>query len=82
MALRAVGADRLDADAGLLPETLDPISSTRKRRTFSASSVPEAQSIPVYTSSVFSPKITTFSFSGAFMGDGTPLIQRTGQTQE
>ena len=49
-----------------------PISSIMKRRNRSASSDPEAHSIPAYTSSVFSRKMTTSSLSGSFMGEGTP----------
>ena len=36
---------------------------------------------PTYDPSVFSRKITTFSFSGLFTGAATPLNQRTGRTQ-
>ena len=48
------------------------ISSFRKRSTFFASSLPFFHSIPAYTSSVFSRKITMLTCSGLRTGDGTP----------
>ena len=47
---------------------------------FPASTDPRGHSIPAYTSSVFSRKITTFTFSGSRTGDGVPLKYRTGLT--
>ncbi len=46
-----------------------------------ASGVPLFHSIPMYTSSVFSRKITTSIFSGSRTGEGTPVKYRTGLTQ-
>ena len=43
--------------------------------------VPASTSLPAYTSSVFSRKITMSTFSGGFTGEGTPWYQRTGRTQ-
>ncbi len=39
---------------------------------FFTSGVPDFHSIPTYTSSVFSRKITTFMRSGCSTGEGTP----------
>ncbi len=48
---------------------------------FFAFSEPAGHSMPAYTSSVFSRKITMSTFSGSLTGEGTPLNQRTGRTQ-
>jgi len=58
-----------------------PSSRERKSMSFSACGVPFAHSMPAYTSSVFSRKITTFIFSGCVTGEGVPLKYRTGRTQ-
>ena len=47
-------------------------SFMRKSRSLFASAEPALYSIPAYTSSVFSRKITTFSFSGSRIGLPTP----------
>ena len=49
-----------------------PISRDRNSMIFSACGVPLAYSMPAYTSSVFSRKMTTFIFSGCVTGDGVP----------
>ncbi len=48
------------------------ISLFRKSISFFTSGVPDFHSMPAYTSSVFSRKITTFIRSGCFTGEGTP----------
>jgi len=58
-----------------------PISSARKRMSLWASGVPSRHSIPAYTSSVFSRKMTMSRRSGCTTGAGTPGKARTGRTQ-
>src|SRR6201998_210741 len=58
------------------------ISLFRNFSSFFASGVPDLHSIPIYTSSVFSRKITTSIFSGSRTGEGTPRIYFTGRSQE
>ena len=55
--------------------------SRRNSRSFFTSGVPACSSLPAYTSSVFSRKMTMSIFSGAFTGEGTPWNQRTGRRQ-
>ena len=62
---------------GLMPspassKNLTPISSLRKRASLRLSSVPDWYSMPEYTSSLFSRKMTTSTSSGFLSGDGTP----------
>jgi hypothetical protein len=61
--------------------TFLPSSRSRNPISLRASGDPFSNSIPAYTSSVFSRKITTSSFPGSFTGEGTPRYQRTGRTQ-
>ena len=49
------------------------ITLLMKSMSFLHSGVPSRHSIPEYTSSVFSRKITMFIRSGCFTGDGMPL---------
>ena len=56
-----------------------PIESDKKLITFIASGVLDAHSIPAYTSSVFSLKITISTSSGLFIGFGIPVIYFTGR---
>ncbi len=49
------------------------MSLLRNSSSFLTSGVPERHSMPMYTSSVFSRKMTMFMRSGFFTGDGTPL---------
>src|SRR5271157_683706 len=56
------------------------ISLFRKSSNFFTSGVPLFHSMPMYTSSVFSRKITTSIFSGSRTGAGTPVKYRTGLT--
>src|SRR3989304_4476780 len=58
-----------------------PISRRRKSITLRASGLPAPHSMPEYTSSVFSRKITMSTFSGCFTGEGAPLNSRTGRGQ-
>jgi len=72
------------SEIGLIPmpvssEMSQPNSSFSMARRVAASAVPASTSLPEYTSSVFSRKITMSTFSGAFTGDGTPWYQRTGR---
>ena len=65
------------AEIGLMPmpapsKNFAPISLRRKLATFSFSGVPDLYSMPAYTSSVFSRKITTSTLPGVFSGEGTP----------
>ena len=55
-----------------------PKRSAKKSMASRASSEPSASSMPAYTSSVFSRKITMSTFDGSDTGLGTPWYQRTG----
>jgi hypothetical protein len=70
-ALRAELAHRLDADRRVLAHRLAHLLA-RKPASFSASGVPARNSMPEYTSSVFSRKITMSSFCGSLTGAPTP----------
>jgi hypothetical protein len=66
-----------NSDIGLMPMPESgrirfPISLDRNSMTRSACGVPRAHSIPAYTSSVFSRKITTSMSSGRLTGEGMP----------
>ncbi len=58
-----------------------PISLAMNSMTRSACGVPLAHSMPAYTSSVFSRKMTTFISSGWVTGAGVPAKYRTGRMQ-
>ena len=74
-----------NSDIGLIPMALPgrifaPKRSARNSMIAFASELRAWYSIPEYTSSMFSRKITTFSFWGSRIGLGTPSKYRTGRT--
>ena len=74
--LGAEDRDRLDADArvgaDLLLAALEQVVVEELDELLRLRACPRLNSMPAYTSSVFSRKITMSSFSGCFTGLGTP----------